>query len=100
MGEANISPQQKQAFGNIGVLEYGRVSYRERLISNISVSKQELRIMQLLTENQGDCKDEIKALLQELPLEVVFNLRSITGYSILHLACSLETSDYALSIIQ
>lgn len=56
--------------------------------------------MQILTENQGDFKDEFKALIQDLPLEVVFNLRSITGYSILHLSCCLETSYYALEIIQ
>jgi ankyrin repeat protein len=35
-----------------------------------------------------------------LPLEVLFNLRSITGYSLLHLACSLESSENAIAIIE
>ncbi len=39
-------------------------------------------------------------MLKELPLEVMFNLRSITGYSLLHLACSLESSENAISILE
>lgn len=39
-------------------------------------------------------------MLKELPLEVLFNLRSITGYSLLHLACSLESSENAISILE
>jgi len=30
----------------------------------------------------------------------MFNLRSITGYSLLHLACSLESSENAISILE
>ena len=39
-------------------------------------------------------------MLKELPLEVLFNLRSITGYSLLHLACSLESCENAFTIIE
>lgn len=35
-----------------------------------------------------------------MPLEVLFNLRSLTGYSILHLACSLKSSEKALIIVE
>lgn len=31
---------------------------------------------------------------------MLFNLRSITGYSLLHLACSLESSENAISILE
>lgn len=31
---------------------------------------------------------------------MIFNLRSITGYSLLHLACSLDSSENAILIIE
>ena len=70
-------------------------------MSNISVSKQELRILHILTQehSRGSYGDEIQSLINEIPLDVLYSLRSTMGYSILHLACSSEELNYAIIII-